>query len=591
LTEEVCATMPEIERETKSRILEKNMNTIANALPEFVNAKFNKYFSFVGVAGSTVALALLNPFLLGLGIPAYCLGQYLSKRRQQIQKTVFPHEFRARNAAWDQQDKAIRNPELYVDKKKQATASKKAQQDLFEVTEVRRKRQIPLILISAATTALLTGVALAASWGTMSLAALAGVYAATNAFLGSVQSWVMADYGQKEILRDMMKNYNEIKHQPEFDLNAGKQRLADKVDTIHIDRIVYAHRKKDNPIQRKETPILSFSTDFYLKPGINVLGGVSGAGKTTLYKLLRHADDLQGGSISFGTMENGKFTGEKLTNLPLEEASKVMAFSLPELRHVENVTAIELIKISNPNLSLESLQELAKLFSIPLWEDKECKKEKSMVRMSSGEKKRVLCVSALVSPRNILVLDEPTSGVDPKNVETILGAINELGKEKTIIYTTHHPEELLSLNLSNIIDLEQKKSADGTVLPTDVRIYPCETPKDKEDYIYFCRNREPKKQENKETTYTTQNITDILEANVPPQQTKSDEHTNRFLQDLKTAEQTAYASHLHSIVKKTSSHSTEPIQFIIDKILLNAIKRRADKKRHKRICEKLDASR
>ena len=135
-------------------------------------------------------------------------------------------------------------------------------------------------------------------------------------------------------------------------------------------------------------------------------------------------------------MKNGEFSGEELTNLPLEEVSKVMAFSLPELRHVENVTAIELIKTSNPNLSLESLKKLAELFSIPLWDDKDCKKEKSMVRMSSGEKKRVLCVSALVSPKNILVLDEPTSGVDPKNVETILAAINELGKQKTIIYTT-----------------------------------------------------------------------------------------------------------------------------------------------------------
>ena len=591
LTTEVSMTMPEVEREMKSRVLEKNMNSIANSLIDFVHSKFRKYSSYVGVAGSTIAIASLNPWLLPLGVPAYLMEKYLSRKRRQIQKTVFPHEFRARMAVWNQQDKSIRNPEVHfitADKTKQAKQLQQAQKDLFEVSEIRRKRQMPLILLSAGVTTVLTGVALASGWGTMTLPALVGTYAATNAFLGSIQSWVMSSYHQQEVLRDVLKNYNEIRHQPEFDLQTGKQKLPDHVDTIYIDRIQYKHRKKENSDswKRQEKPVLDFSTDFFFKPGINVLGGVSGAGKTTLYKLMRHADDLSRGSISVGHMKGKRFVGEKLTDLSLEDANQSIAFSLPELRHIENITAVELIKATNPKLSHESLKEIADLFAIPLWEDKERKKEKYLSNMSSGEKKRVLCVSALVSPKKILVLDEPTSGLDPMNVDRILDAINLLGTEKTIIYTTHHPEELRRLNVANIIDLEQRKSEEGEILPTDVKIYPCETEKDKENYIHLCRHREPEGKK-AEVLRPKKTLKDILLKNSDlPQETEW--HRNVFVKQLLESEGTAHAACLHEVVVRRSSPKRSLMQKLTDKLALQSMKSKADSVRHKRLFKALN---
>ena len=585
LTNDIVVTMPEVEREAKSRILEKNMNGIGNSVIDFIHSRFHKYSSYVGVAGSTIAITALNPWLLTLGGPAYLLERYLSEKRKKIQKTVFPHEFRARQNIWKQQDKSIRNPEVHfitADKQKQASQLKQAQQDLFEVSEIRRKRQIPLMLLSAGVTTALTGVALASGWGTMSLPALVGTYAATNAFLGSIQSWVMADYNQQEVLRDIMKSYDKIKHQPEYDLQTGNKKLPKNVDTIHIDCVQYKHRKNGNSEAgvRQEQAVLDFSSDFYFKPGINVLGGVSGAGKTTLYKLMRHADDLTRGSISFGTMKHGKFVGEKLTDLSLEDANKPVAFSLPELRSFESLTGIELIKASNPKLTAENLDEISKLFSIPLWADKDHKFEKSMEAMSSGERKRVLCASALVSPKKILVLDEPTSGVDPLNVDRILDAINQLGTEKTIIYTTHHPEELRKLNVSNIVDLEQRKSSDGTRLPTDVKIYPCQTEKEKEDYIHMCRFREEKKNPKK-------TIRDILRDAENARETIEKPHKNVYVKGVLDDEGTSKAAHLHEIASGRSSPKRPIIQKAIDKVTLKSMKSKADPVRHKRLYKAL----
>lgn len=594
LTEEVIKTMPEIERETKSRILEKNMNRIANSVIDHIHTKFRKYSSYVGLAGSSIAIASLNPWLLPLGLPAYLTGQYLAHKRKNIEKTVFPFEFRARQNVWDQQDKSIRNPEVHfitADKKKQSEDLEKAQKDLFEITEVRRKKQLPLILLSAGVTTALTGVALASGWGTMGLGALVGTYAATNAFLGSIQSWVSANYNQQEVLQDLMRNYNEIKHTPNFDLQTGKEKLPQNVDTIHIDKIQYHYRKSDLEHQgeRQEKPTLDFSSSFYFRPGINVLGGVSGAGKTTLYKMMRHADDLSRGSISFGTIRDNIFKGKELTDISLEEANKPIAFSLPELRHTENITGLELIKASNPKLSQDTLKELAKLFEVPLYSDKECKHPKSMDSMSSGEKKRVLCISALVSPKKILVLDEPTSGVDPLNVDRILSAINELGKEKTIIYTTHHPEELRKLNITNIVDLEQKKTKEGEKLPTDVKVYPCSSKGDIEKYIHVCQHREPKKE--KKEPEKTKSISRILSQNIEETEGENTAQKNVFLKDMHNKEGAVQAAHLHEVLARsqTTEKKSPIMQRVMDKMALESMKKKVDAQKHKRIFKKLNS--
>ena len=595
LTKETNETMPEVEREMKSHILEKNIGTISQDAFMAVRSRFQKYSSYIGIAGSAIALTSLNPAFLGLAVPAYFLGQRLSRKRKEIQKMIFPHEFQARRAVWRQQDKAIRNADMHSvagDNEKQIADLEQAQKDLFEVSEQRRKRQIPLILESAIGTSLLTGISLLVGWKTgMSLPALVGTYAATNAFLGSIQSWVMARYNQQEIVRDMMKNYNEIKHQKAFDLQVGNEKLPENVDTIHIDHLKYCHRKRGQfqTGERMEQPILEFTSGFDLKPGINILGGVSGVGKSTFYKLLRHADDLSDGSISFGQMKNGQFVGKKLTEISLEDARKPISFSLPELRYVDDVSAVDMIKASNPTLSDESLKEIAEQFSLSLWEDKECKKEKFLSNMSSGEKKRALCISALVSPKKILVLDEPTSGVDPENADRILETINSFGANKTIVYTTHNPDEILKLNVSNIVKLEQNRSTDGSVLPTDVKVYPCQTQEDKLAYISTYRSNETKQEDKK--TRRKRTLKDILQENDKAQNKallEQKPHKNTFLKDLLNAEAIKNAVGLRRIIslKKPSGR-------INNVFTLNAVKNKVKKNKAKypRVSKKFDSSR
>ena len=60
--------------------------------------------------------------------------------------------------------------------------------------------------------------------------------------------------------------------------------------------------------------------------------------------------------------------------------------------------------------------------------------KKLIKNLSRGQKQRVSLAGSLVGDPKILILDEPTVGLDPKQVTEIRSLIKELGKEHTVIY-------------------------------------------------------------------------------------------------------------------------------------------------------------
>ena len=67
---------------------------------------------------------------------------------------------------------------------------------------------------------------------------------------------------------------------------------------------------------------------------------------------------------------------------------------------------------------------------------------KKIGQLSKGYKQRVGLAQALIHNPEILILDEPTSGLDPNQLVDIRNLIKELGKEKTIIFSTHIMQEV-----------------------------------------------------------------------------------------------------------------------------------------------------
>jgi ABC-2 type transport system ATP-binding protein len=86
---------------------------------------------------------------------------------------------------------------------------------------------------------------------------------------------------------------------------------------------------------------------------------------------------------------------------------------------------------------------------------------KTIAELSRGYRQRVGLTQAIVHDPEILILDEPTSGLDPNQIVEIRGLIKELGREKTVILSTHILPEVQATCDRVVIIAEGRLVADG----------------------------------------------------------------------------------------------------------------------------------
>ena len=160
--------------------------------------------------------------------------------------------------------------------------------------------------------------------------------------------------------------------------------------------------------------------------------GLNGAGKTTLMKILTGINSKWTGEIFFNGLDFRKklkhiqqITGYLPENNPLYEELYVSEYLL---------FISKLYKINTPKLE--------KIISITgLSEFKNYKIEK----LSKGYKQRVGIAAAIIHDPELLILDEPTTGLDPNQIIEIRKLIRTLGEEKTVIFSSHILQEVEAL--------------------------------------------------------------------------------------------------------------------------------------------------
>jgi ABC-2 type transport system ATP-binding protein len=88
--------------------------------------------------------------------------------------------------------------------------------------------------------------------------------------------------------------------------------------------------------------------------------------------------------------------------------------------------------------------------------------EQSVETLSKGFKRRVGLAQAIVHDPRVLILDEPTDGLDPMQKHEVRALISEIAKEKTIVISTHILEEVDAVCTRAIIIAHGKLVADDT---------------------------------------------------------------------------------------------------------------------------------
>ena len=157
--------------------------------------------------------------------------------------------------------------------------------------------------------------------------------------------------------------------------------------------------------------------------------GHNGAGKTTLIKSIVGIHDFDDGDILIN--------GMSIKENPVE-CKKLMAFVPDNPETYEHMKAIDYINFIcdmyevDTKTRKENIKKYAKLFNM------EDKLNDTIDSYSHGMKQKIVLISALAHNPKILIMDEPFVGLDPKAVFDIKEVLNEMVKEKKIVfYSTH----------------------------------------------------------------------------------------------------------------------------------------------------------
>ncbi len=192
---------------------------------------------------------------------------------------------------------------------------------------------------------------------------------------------------------------------------------------------------------------------FDVKKG-EILGllGPNGAGKTTTMKILTCYMPASSGSAIICGLEAGKHDADikkKIGYLP-EHNPLYGTMYVQEYLHF----VAQIHKLSNKRARVSELISLVGL-------EREYKKKISA--LSKGYKQRIGLAQAMIHDPEVLILDEPISGLDPNQLIEIRSLISSLKKDKTIIFSSHILQEVESVSDKVVILDKGKIVADDKI--------------------------------------------------------------------------------------------------------------------------------
>jgi ABC-2 type transport system ATP-binding protein len=171
---------------------------------------------------------------------------------------------------------------------------------------------------------------------------------------------------------------------------------------------------------------------FSIKSG-EIVGflGPNGAGKSTTMKILTSYIPPTSGYAEvcgIDVMTDSIEVRKKIGYLPEHNPLYLDMYVREYLEFVA-----EIHKLDNVKQRVDAMIETVGL---------QIERQKKIGTLSKGYRQRVGLAQALIHEPEVLILDEPTSGLDPNQLEEIRGLIKQLGKEKTVILSTHIMQEV-----------------------------------------------------------------------------------------------------------------------------------------------------
>ena len=163
---------------------------------------------------------------------------------------------------------------------------------------------------------------------------------------------------------------------------------------------------------------------------LGLIVGASGSGKTTILEILAGLAEPTKGKIYWRT--------KQLTNIELQQLAGLV-FQFPE-RHFCGGTVLEELRLGHPELNLKRVRDALSEVGLD-----QISLKIAPHALSGGQQRRLALAVQLIRQPNVLMLDEPTAGLDWSMRIQLAKLLAKLKQHWTLLVVTHDPGELMEI--------------------------------------------------------------------------------------------------------------------------------------------------
>ncbi len=242
----------------------------------------------------------------------------------------------------------------------------------------------------------------------------------------------------RPVIASALRITDIAEQEPEVKFSAGQTAVPEQV-ALTLSNVTFAYDKQaQNALED-----ISLSVDAGQR--IAILGR-TGCGKSTLLQLLTRARDPQQGEIRFNDLPLSDFS---------EAALRKTVSVVPQRVHLFSATLRDNLLLAAPDASDDTLR--AMLEQVGLYKLLEDDGLNSWLgeggrQLSGGELRRLAIARALLHDAPLMLLDEPTEGLDATTESQILDLLTKVMKGKTVLMVTHRLRGLVSFDRIIVMD-------------------------------------------------------------------------------------------------------------------------------------------